>query len=67
MSKRSAPVIMKKEQISQVEGEVLIRLRSETPGGPSVMLRTDPDGRSVLDVTCTCGRRFDLVLDEEEA
>jgi hypothetical protein len=66
MAKRSAPVILKKDEISRTGPEVLIRPRAGTPDGPSVMLRTDPEGRSVLDVTCPCGRRFDLVLEEEE-
>ncbi len=69
MSRREAPVILKGDQVSLGESEVLIRPPRGAPGGPTVLLRTDPEGRNVLDVTCACGRRFDVLLEEgvEEA
>ncbi len=66
MAKTKAPVILKRDEVSINENEVLIRPKTGTTDGPSVMLRTDAEGRAVLDVTCTCGRRFDLVLEEDE-
>ncbi len=66
MVKNKAPVILKRNEVSLGQDEVLIRPKTGVADGPSVMLRTDPEGRAVLDVTCTCGRRFDLVLEEEE-
>jgi hypothetical protein len=62
--KRESPVILKGSQVSLEESEILIRPPRGAPGGPTVLLRTDAEGRSVLDVTCTCGRRFDVLLEE---
>ncbi len=66
MAKSKAPVILKSNEVCDSDNEVLIRPKTGGTDGPSVMLRTDPEGRAVLDVTCTCGRRFDLVLEEDE-
>ena len=66
MAKSKGPVILKRDEVAVSDNEVLIRPKTGSTDGPSVMLRTDPEGRAVLDVTCTCGRRFDLVLEEEE-
>ncbi len=64
MPRIEAPVILKARQISFDEAETLIRPPRGAPGGPTVLLREDAEGRSVLDVTCTCGRRFDVLLEE---
>jgi hypothetical protein len=63
--RREPPVILKERQISLGETEVLIRPPRGVAGGPTVLLRTDPEGRNVLDVTCTCGRRFDVLIEED--
>jgi hypothetical protein len=66
MRRKAAPVILKGDRVAQEESEVLIRPPRGTTDGPRVLLRSDLEGRSVLDVTCPCGRRFDVVLEEGE-
>ena len=66
MARRAPALIIKSEQVVASDREVLIRPPRGTPDGPTVCLRTEPDGKPVLDVTCTCGRRFDVLLEEEE-
>ena len=63
--RRSPAVILKGEQVSLSGNEVLVRPPRGLPDGPRVLVRTEPDGQPVLDVTCTCGRRFDVLLEQE--
>jgi hypothetical protein len=63
--RKSSSAILKRGQHRLGESEVLIRPPRGLPEGPTVLLRTDAEGRPVLDVTCTCGRRFDVLLEEE--
>jgi hypothetical protein len=65
VARRKSPLIIKRDQVVETDREVFIRPPQGTHEGPTVCLRTEPDGRPVLDVTCTCGRRFDVLLEEE--